>query len=317
MGFGLMMALSVGLCFALACDTAFAGKIKYTYDGAGRLTAAQLGTNGLTTYLYDPNGNLLNQTTAPATNADVRITKASDFTGRTVGFNITYTLAVTNAGPTAATDVTVTDPLPFGVLLSSASTSQGSVSFTDHTVTADLGVLTANSSATVTIAMFHALTNKATNVATVAASSPDPNLANNTSGAVVTTGLGPINDSDSDGMPNWWETLHGLSAFSSSGNNGANGDFDGEGVRNFDEWIADTDPGDATSFFRIEAISVDSGVTMLQFQSSPIRRYGALFTADLTTAFTNLVTFNGNGSVMSITHTNGSGGFYQLRAEVP
>jgi len=301
----------------LASTTAFAGKMKYTYDGAGRLTAAQLGTNGLTTYAYDLNGNLLNRITAPATNADVRITKSSDVSGRTVGFNIIYTLAVSNAGPTAATGVTVTDPLHFGVLLSSASASQGSVSFANRTVTADLGVLAANSSATVTIAMFHAITNKATNVAYVTADSADPNMANNISAPVITTGLGPINDSDSDGMPNWWETLHGLNPSSSSGINGANGDFDGEGVRNIDEWLADTDPADPNSFFHVEAISVDAGVTTLQFQSSPIRRYGTLFTSDLTTSYTNLFTFDGNGAVMFINHTNSDGGFYELQAEVP
>jgi len=303
-------------CLSAATST-FAGKIKYTYDGAGRLTAAELGTSGLSTFLYDLNGNVLNQTTAPATNADVRLTKTSNFTGSTVGNPITYTLTVTNAGPTAATGVTVTDPLPFGVLLSSATAGQGGVSFANRTVTAGLGVLPANGSATVTIIIFHGITNTATNIAMVTAATPDPNLANNTASR-VTSGLGPINDNDSDGMPNWWETLHGLNAFSSSGVNGANGQKDADGVRNFDEWLADTDPSDANSFFHIEEIGVVSGVTTLQFQSSPIRRYTAQFTPALVVQpFTNFATFNGSGLMMSVLHTNSAGGFYRFQAEVP
>lgn len=310
-------ACGLALCLLiLAPLPSSAGKITYTYDGAGRLTAAQHGANSLATYLYDANGNLLNQTTAPATNADVRLTKTSNFTGSTVGTPITYILTVTNAGPTAVTDVTVTDPLPFGVLFTSASASQGSVSFANRVVTADIGVLSAGGSATVNIVIFHGITNTATNIAIVTASTPDPNLANNTASR-ATSGLGPINDNDGDGMPNWWETLYGLSAFSSSGNNGADGHFDSDGVRNFDEWVADTNPNNSNSVFRVELVSVDAGVTTLQFQSSPIRRYNAQFAPDLDTAFTNFLTFNGTGLPISLLHTNGGGGFYRLQAEVP
>jgi uncharacterized repeat protein (TIGR01451 family) len=125
--------LGVVALLLLTASAAFAGKVKYTYDGAGRLVAADYGNIG-TTFLYDQNGNLLSRTSALATNADVRLSKTSDITGRTVGFNITYTLTVTNAGPTLATGVTVTDSLPFGVVFSSASASQGSVSFANRTV---------------------------------------------------------------------------------------------------------------------------------------------------------------------------------------
>jgi hypothetical protein len=55
----------------------------------------------------------------------------------------------------------------------------------------------------------------------------------------------------------------------------------------------------------------------LEFQSSPIRRYHAQFTPALAVQpFTDFATFNGSGSVMSISHTNGSGGFYR-QAELP
>jgi len=306
----LWLDLALLVCSA---HSGVAAKVKFTYDAAGRLTAAAYGSNTVSTFAYDLNGNLLQRATTMPTNADVRLSKTSDFTGRTVGNPITYFLTVTNAGPDAAADVVVTDPLPFGVLFSEASVGQGSVSFANRTLTADLGVLAAGNDATVTIVMFHGLTNTATNIAMVSASTPDPNLANNTASR-VTSGLGPINDSDGDGMPNWWETLYGLGGGSLFG---ANGDPDGDGVRNFDEWLADTLPQNAASFFHIETVSVEGNVTTLAFQSSPIRRYHAQFAPDLNTAFTNFLSFNGTGLMMSVLHTNGSSGFYRLVAEVP
>jgi len=304
--------------------SAFAGKIKYTYDAAGRLTAAELGANGLATYAYDANGNLLNQTTVVPTNADVRVFKDSRFltftnvTSLTAGTEFFYFVAVTNAGPNPATGVVLVDALPFGWLFRSAVLSQGTFALSNHTLICNLGVVPVGTTVSLVVTGLHAFvaTNGFTNIASVTGHQADPNLANNTA-TKVTSGTGPVPDSDNDGMPSWWETLNGLSSVSTNSPNGALHDRDGDGVSNFDEWQADTKANDATSFFHIEAIGVGAGVTTLQFQSSPIRRYHAQFTATLSTPFTNLVTFNGNGSLMSVTHPNSSGGFYRLQAEVP
>ncbi len=53
---------------------------------------------------------------------------------------------------------------------------------------------------------------------------------------------GPGGDSDGDGMPNLWETSHGLNAQSNTGVNGANGDLDGDGIRNLEEYQRGTFP---------------------------------------------------------------------------
>ncbi len=53
---------------------------------------------------------------------------------------------------------------------------------------------------------------------------------------------GPGGDSDGDGMPNLWETSHGLNAQSSTGVNGADGDLDGDGIRNIEEYQRGTFP---------------------------------------------------------------------------
>jgi uncharacterized repeat protein (TIGR01451 family) len=294
----------------------FAAKIQYTYDAAGRLVAEDYGGGKATSYNYDPNGNLRTNITAVAASADVRIASISGFGTAPAGSPNTYTIVVNNNGPEVATAVVLTDPLPFGIIPTGANATQGACDIEGRLVTCNLGALLPGGGATISISGISGLAGLFTNVATVTSVVGDPNLTNNTA-TNVSTATAPA-DNDNDGMPNWWETLHGLSAFSSFGDNGANGDPDGDGVRNFDEWLADTRPNDATSFFAIDDIAVASGVTTLQFQSSPIRRYRAEFTPALESQpFTNIAAFNGNGLMMSVTHTNSAGGFYRLQAEVP
>ena len=58
--------------------------------------------------------------------ADLAITKAVNNSQPNVGDSIIYTLAVTNKGPNGATDVTVNDTLPTGIIYGGAVPSQGS-----------------------------------------------------------------------------------------------------------------------------------------------------------------------------------------------
>jgi hypothetical protein len=44
-------------------------------------------------------------------------------------------------------------------------------------------------------------------------------------------------DADKDGLPNWWELVHGLEANNATGRHGARGDFDFDGVVNIDEYL--------------------------------------------------------------------------------
>ena len=71
--------------------------------------------------------------------ADLAITKSDSPDPVTVSQPLTYTLTVINHGPSAATGVTVTDPLPSTVTFVSASATQGSCSGTT-TVTGVSGV---------------------------------------------------------------------------------------------------------------------------------------------------------------------------------
>ncbi len=82
------------------------------------------------------------------------------------GSNVTYTLVVTNKGPSTVTSLLVTDNIPTGFNLTSATSSLGTTVYTNNMVIASLGILASNTSATITVkgtsASPGALTNGAT-----------------------------------------------------------------------------------------------------------------------------------------------------------
>ncbi|MCE9615013.1 MAG: S8 family serine peptidase [Lentisphaerae bacterium] len=55
-------------------------------------------------------------------------------------------------------------------------------------------------------------------------------------------------DSDNDGLPDWWEIQYGLDPFDPSGDNGAFGDPDGDGLWNISEFQAQLNPSNASTF---------------------------------------------------------------------
>jgi uncharacterized repeat protein (TIGR01451 family) len=125
-------------------------------------------------------------TVTPATSAaDVSIVKSGPATVVTSS-STTYTLTVSNAGPIAAANVTVTDILPAGTTFTSATASQGSCSFTSAVV-CSLGTMASGASASVVLVLVSPNGSGAfTNTATVVSTTPDPNTANNTSSWTVT-----------------------------------------------------------------------------------------------------------------------------------
>lgn len=56
----------------------------------------------------------------------------------------------------------------------------------------------------------------------------------------------PLNpDTDGDGLPDGWEVANNLAPNDATGINGADGDPDGDGLRNFDEWCRQTNPNNS------------------------------------------------------------------------
>jgi uncharacterized repeat protein (TIGR01451 family)/LPXTG-motif cell wall-anchored protein len=118
--------------------------------------------------------------TPVAASADVSITKTAKPDLVSAGGELTYTLVARNNGPSTAQDVTVTDTLPDGVELVSATPTQG----TCVSTTCSLGTVAAKAAATITVVVRVPSASTATsltNVATVTTSTSDPNPDNNTS----------------------------------------------------------------------------------------------------------------------------------------
>ena len=143
----------------VTCDLgtlASGDSVSVTIDA--RTTAALAGT--VVGNLATVSGNELdpnpanNQATATITVqplVDLRLTKAVSNPSPPAGGPVTYTLSLVNNGPSPATGVTITDPLPNGLSFVSADPSQGSCSHAGQTVTCQLGTVAAGGSAVVMI----------------------------------------------------------------------------------------------------------------------------------------------------------------------
>ena len=150
---------------------------------------------------------------APGTNAVLRIDDGNGHTGSSnpfdvaiandislsmldsphpvsVGANLTYTLSISNTGPSNATAVVVTNILPSNAMFISASSSEGACSQEDGVVSCDLGQLAAAAHAIVSIVVVPTTAGMTlSNWATVSRFEADPYLANNSASTltVVTT----------------------------------------------------------------------------------------------------------------------------------
>lgn len=147
------------------------------------ITDLKVGPDGLLYVLSFELGKIFVISRLPAS-SDLSIVKSDSSDPLPVGSNLTYTLAVTNGGPDAATGMVVTDALPAGATFVSSSTTQGSCSGTS-TVTCGLGGLANGATATVTIIIRPRRAGTLTNTASVTAVEADPDLANNTATATT------------------------------------------------------------------------------------------------------------------------------------
>ena len=120
-----------------------------------------------------------NSAATPCT--DVSITKTGTPNPVDEGQTLTYTLVVTNNGPSAASGVVVTDPLPTTdvTYVSSSTTLGGPCMFAGVTVTCPIGAMPVGASATITIVTTATTLSLAVNSASVTESQADDLLANN------------------------------------------------------------------------------------------------------------------------------------------
>ena len=123
--------------------------------------------------------------------ADLKLVKTSDADVYKPSSQITYTLTVTNNGPSDAENVVVTDALPLTsndrvAVLDSSCTLAGAVA------TCNLGTIAPLATRTVTIAIIlKGKSGSISNTAIVSSSTFDPDTSNNTSTRVVLSGSPP------------------------------------------------------------------------------------------------------------------------------
>ncbi len=125
--------------------------------------------------------NVATETTGLTPRIDLRIAKTDSIDPVIAGNALTYTIIVTNDGPSTATNVVMSDTLPAGVSFTSAIASQGTVTNNAGVVTGNLGTLAPNASATVTliVGVNAATRGSITNTATVQATETEVSTTNN------------------------------------------------------------------------------------------------------------------------------------------
>jgi uncharacterized repeat protein (TIGR01451 family) len=98
--------------------------------------------------------------------------------------NITWTMVVTNNGPSADPDVMISDPMPAGNTFVSASSTQGTCTG-GAVLNCDIGPMAAGASVTITLVTTPSQEGDQTNTVTVTGHNPDTNPNNNTATATV------------------------------------------------------------------------------------------------------------------------------------
>jgi uncharacterized repeat protein (TIGR01451 family) len=121
-------------------------------------------------------------------NADVRATQSVSPNPGIVGQNLSYTLAIANAGPLAASNVAVTDSLPSSVTFVSAS--PGCVNL-GGSISCTIGTLPGGGLSNIVVTVKPTSQGTITNSVTVTSTTADPNLANNQSLNTTTVYIAP------------------------------------------------------------------------------------------------------------------------------
>jgi len=155
--------------------------VSYTVP-ASTAAGTQTNTASVTSDTPDPNGtnNSASDTNTVKTSADLSVTKSDSPDPVVVGETLTYTLNVTNAGPSNAINVSVSDTLPSGVTYNAVAGSGWNCSESGGTVTCTRPGLSVGTAPAITITVTPTAAGTITNVVTVNSATPDPNGTNNT-----------------------------------------------------------------------------------------------------------------------------------------
>ncbi|RME89520.1 MAG: hypothetical protein D6766_14645, partial [Verrucomicrobia bacterium] len=93
--------------------------------------------------------------------------------------------------------------------------------------------------------------------------------------------LGPDTDFDKDGLPNAWEERF----FGGATNAVAGADTDGDGLTEYEEYVAGTIPTNALSRFDIRSVYLGPDGLVIRWPTFPERVYDVLYTTNLAVPF--------------------------------
>ncbi|HYG73085.1 MAG TPA: hypothetical protein VEC15_12485 [Actinomycetota bacterium] len=158
------------------------------------------GAFGINALIYDKSGGSYHynsdwgaggKSVTAVEEADVSITKSGSVDPVIAGEDLTYTLNVTNAGPSTARDVTISDPLPAGTSFVSASDGGTNIAGTVSWAIGDLSA-GASVSRTLTVTVDASRQAALSNTASVTTTTTDTDPVNNavTEGTTVHTSAG-------------------------------------------------------------------------------------------------------------------------------
>jgi uncharacterized repeat protein (TIGR01451 family) len=189
---------SAGTCNAPAAGS-FTCNLGTINSGASATVAVVVTTTGATAANitnsatvsaaeFDPvaanNSASASTTVTPVANLGVTVTDAPDPVAQ--GSNITYTVTVTNAGPSSATSVTATVPVPANVTFVSGTATQGTCAVASGTITCTIGTMASGATVTATIVVTATAAGTVNASITVASPVLDPTPGNNSASASTT-----------------------------------------------------------------------------------------------------------------------------------
>ena len=187
---GVITSTVVYTAGTLAPGASVTSTVVFLVPSSGPVSA----TSTVTTTTADPNltNNVATDTMGVNASADVVVTKVASTSSVAAGQTYSYAVVVVNAGPSVASDVTVTDVLPAGVSLVSASVNPATsltlvTAATGFTATAaSLSVGTATVTLVVVSGNQGTASVTVTNVASGTSTTPDPTPTNNIGTSTVT-----------------------------------------------------------------------------------------------------------------------------------
>jgi uncharacterized repeat protein (TIGR01451 family) len=166
--------------FAAGATATFTLVVSVPADATGTITNT---ANLATTTIDTNNGNDTSTANTTVTqNADLSVTKSGP-SAAAVGTDVAYTITVSNAGPSDASSVTLSDTIPAPMSFVSMQQNSGPVFNCSGTttVTCTLATFVPGASASFTLTVHVNSAGGISNTATISATTSDPNSGNNTS----------------------------------------------------------------------------------------------------------------------------------------